>query len=166
VRLFRASARRRHRRIIPGERSAIVDGRHRNSGTIYGSPITKEACVIEVPIDFAILAATVTDPDTLRLYGERRLTFALCRFETRLRHVLVRLGDNNGPKRGIDSRCSITLQLRDGRHIDVEAVTAWPFASITLAAKRLNAALRRELEKAQLPVRRHRRSRFDVGAGT
>jgi ribosome-associated translation inhibitor RaiA len=120
--------------------------------------------MIEVPIDFAIHSATATDPDTLRRYAERRLVFALRRFENRLRHVLVRLGDTNGPKRGIDSRCSVTLQLRDGRHIDVEAVTAWPFASITLAAKRLNAALRRELEKTHLPVRRHGRSRFDVGA--
>ena len=120
---------------------------------------------MEVPIDFAIRSATATDPDTIRRYAERRLAFALRRFETRVRHVLVRLGDNNGPKRGIDSRCSVTLQLSDGRHIDVEAVTAWPFASITLAAKRLNAVLRRELEKAQLPVRRHRKSRLNAGAG-
>jgi putative sigma-54 modulation protein len=142
-----------------------VDGRHRDSGAICGSTVTKEACVMEVPIDFAIRYPTATDTDMLRLYAERRLDFALRRFETRIRHVVVRLDDTNGPKRGIDSRCSVTLQLRDGRHINVEAVTAWPYSSITLAAKRLNAALRRELDRAQPPTRPRRRSRFDAGAG-
>ena len=120
---------------------------------------------MDVPIDFVIRSASVADPDALRTYSERRLAFALRRFENRARRVLVRLGDTNGPRRGIDSRCAITLQMRDGRHIDVEAVTAWPFASITLAAKRLNEALRRELEKAQLSTRRRHRSRFDAPAG-
>lgn len=120
---------------------------------------------MDVPIDFVIRSASAADPDALRTYAERRLAFALRRFEARARRVLVRLGDTNGPRRGVDSRCSITLQMRDGRHIDVEAVTAWPFASITLAAKRLNETLRRELERAQLSMRRRHRSRFDAPAG-
>jgi ribosome hibernation promoting factor len=117
---------------------------------------------MDVPIDFVIRSASAADPDALRTYAERRLAFALRRFENRARRVVVRLGDTNGPRRGVDSRCSITLHMRDGRHIDVEAVTAWPFASITLAAKRLNEALRRELEKAQVSVRHRHRSQFDV----
>jgi len=120
---------------------------------------------MDVPIDFVIRSASVADPDALRTYAERRLAFALRRFDNRARRVLVRLGDTNGPRRGVDSRCSIMLQLHDGRQIDVEAVTAWPYASITLAAKRLNEALRRELEKAQLSLRRRHRSRFDAPAG-
>jgi hypothetical protein len=59
----------------------------------------------------------------------------------------------------------VTLQMRDGRHIEVEAITAWPFASITLAAKRLTEALRRELQKAQLSHRPRHRNRFDASAG-
>jgi putative sigma-54 modulation protein len=117
---------------------------------------------MDVPIDFVIRSASAADPDALRTYAERRLACALRRFENRARRVVVRLGDTNGPRRGVDSRCSITLHMRDGRHIDVEAVTAWPFASITLAAKRLNEALRRELEKAQVSVRHRHRSRFDI----
>jgi putative sigma-54 modulation protein len=120
---------------------------------------------MEVPIDVVIRSASAADPDTLRTYAERRLAFALRRFEHRARRVMVRLGDMNGPRRGVDSRCSITLELRDGRHIDVEGVTAWPFASITLAAKRLNEALRRELGKAQHSARRRRRTPFDTPAG-
>jgi putative sigma-54 modulation protein len=120
---------------------------------------------MDVPIDFVVRFARAADPEALRVYAERRLAFALRRFENRARRVLVRLGDTNGPRKGVDARCSITLQLRNGRHIDVEAETAWPFASITLAAKRLNEALRRELEKAQLSARRRHRTRFDAPAG-
>jgi hypothetical protein len=123
----------------------------------------KEVCAMEVPIYFVIRSAGAADPDTLRTYAERRLAFALRRFENRVGHVMVRLGDVNGPKRGVDSQCSVKLRLRNGGPpIDVDAVTPWPFASITLAAKRLNAAVRHELERAQVRVRGRRRSRFDV----
>lgn len=120
---------------------------------------------MDVPIDFVFRSASAADTDALRTYTVRRLAFALRRFESRARRILVRLGDTNGPRRGVDSRCSITLQLHDGRHIDVEAVTAWPFASITLAAKRLNEVLRRELEKTALSPRRRHPGRFEAPAG-
>ena len=120
---------------------------------------------MDVPIDFIIRSASVADPDALRTYAERRLGFTLRRFGSRTRRVLVRVDDINGPRRGIDSRCSIALQLRDGRLIDVESVSAWPSASITLAAKRLNEALRRELDKEQDVVRPRHRSPFDAPAG-
>ncbi len=120
---------------------------------------------MNVPIEVVIRSASVADPEAVRGYAERRLGFALRRFEDRARRVIVRLGDINGPRRGVDARCSITLELRDGRQIDVEGITAWPFASITLAAKRLNEALRRELEKAQRAERRPRRTPFDASAG-
>lgn len=119
---------------------------------------------MDVPIDFVIRSASATDPEALRVYAERRLTFALRRFENRTRRLIVRLVDLNGPKKGVDARCSIDLQLRDGRHIEAEAVTAWPFASITLAAKRLNSALRHELERAGVAARR-RRTRAGVAPG-
>jgi putative sigma-54 modulation protein len=121
---------------------------------------------MDVPIDFVIRSVSATDPTALRAYAERRLAFALRRFEHRARRVLVRVGDLNGPRGGVDSRCSITLRMRDGRHIDVEAVTAWPFASITLAAKRLNEVLRRGIEKAEQSMRRRHRSTFAAPDGT
>ena len=86
--------------------------------------------------------------DALRAYATRRLLFATRRFEGRIRHVMVRLADLNGPKRGVDSRCSISVDLIDGRHVFVHATTPWPFASLTKAASRLNAALRRKFDRA------------------
>ncbi len=119
---------------------------------------------MDIPIDFVIHSAGITEPDSLRTYAERRLAFALDRFEDRARRVIVRIRDINGPRGGVDSRCSIILTLRDGRHIEAESVTAWPFASITLAAKRLNAMVRREVERTRVCVRRRGRSPFDAGA--
>jgi AraC-like DNA-binding protein len=80
---------------------------------------------MELPIDFSIRSAGTNDPETLRTYARWRLGFALRRFENKIRRVIVRLGDINGPKRGIDSHCSITLQLRDGgAPIDVKLRSA------------------------------------------
>jgi putative sigma-54 modulation protein len=118
---------------------------------------------MEIPIDFVIRSLGTTDASTLRSYAERRLAFVLRRFENRVRHLTVRFEDVNGPRRGVDCRCGVMLQLRSGRFIEAEATTAWPFASMTLAAKRLDATLRRESEKAQA-VRHHPVSRFDAGA--
>ena len=102
-----------------------------------------------IPTDRADTAAA------LREYTARRLSFALRRFEDRVRHVTVRFIDLNGPRRGVDSRCSMALDLVGGRRIVVEATTAWPFASIARAAGRLNSAVRKEVGRASSSRRRH-----------
>jgi|SRR5687767_6501664 len=79
----------------------------------------------------------------LRDYTERRLAFAVRRFQQQIRNLRVRLVDLNGPKRGIDARCSVAAELTDGRQVFVAATTAWPFSSVTEAASRLSEALRR-----------------------
>jgi ribosomal subunit interface protein len=107
------------------------------------------------------------DPsEALRAHVVRRVRFQLDRFGHEITSVQVRLSDVNGPRGGVDSRCSITLHMRDGRHIEVEAMTAWPSASITLAAKRLNEVLRRGIEKAEQSMRRRHRSTFAAPGGT
>ena len=100
---------------------------------------------MDTATEFLIRAGQVDTADALREYAERRLSFVLRRFAHRVRHVMFRLVDENGPRRGVDSRCSITADLVDGRRIFVEASAAWPFAAIASAAHRLNAAIRREL---------------------
>jgi len=81
--------------------------------------------------------------ETLREYALRRLSFGLRRFQHRARYITVRLVDLNGPRRGVDSRCSITAELVNGGSLFVEATAATPFASITRAARRLGEVLRR-----------------------
>jgi ribosome-associated translation inhibitor RaiA len=99
---------------------------------------------MDIPIDVFVRADSPDATDTVREYAARRLGFALRRFQRDIRRITVRLVDLNGPRRGIDSRCSITADLTDGRRLFVDATAAWPFAAITRAAGRLNEAIRRQ----------------------
>ena len=99
------------------------------------------------PIEFVIRTGRPDTIDTIREYASHRLSLALRRFDNRIRQVTVRISDLNGPRRGIDSKCSIAIDLVDGRRIFVNATTAWPFASVKRAASRVNDALRREIHR-------------------
>ena len=95
----------------------------------------------------------------LRAYAERRLTFALRRFQHRVRYVRLRLTDVNGPRHGVDARCAVTAQLTNGRRLFVEATTSWPFKSVTQAAGRLSEAVRR-ISSCNQPLHSERSSRL------
>ena len=100
---------------------------------------------MDIPIDFLIRAGQADTTASLREHAAKRLTFALRRFSQRIRRVTVRLVDENGPRRGVDARCSMTAELSDGRHLFVDAISAWPTAAITEASGRLSEAVRRTL---------------------
>jgi ribosome-associated translation inhibitor RaiA len=112
---------------------------------------------MEMSIEFVARGKHNETMDALRDYAHRRLSFAVRRFQHRIRRLTVRLVDENGPRRGVDSRCAITADLMEGGHLFVESTTAWPFAAITLAAGRLSEALRRDAGRHML--RRGRRAR-------
>ena len=96
----------------------------------------------------------------LHAYAERRLSFALRRFQQHIRRVRLRMTDVNGPKHGVDARCSITAQLTNGERLFVEATTSWPFRSVTQAAARLGEALRR-ISSCNQPFHSERSTRHD-----
>lgn len=50
----------------------------------------------------------------LDAYVERRMRFALGRFEPRMRRVTVRVGDENGPRGGVDNAAARWFPLRSG----------------------------------------------------
>ena len=102
---------------------------------------------MDTQIEFLVRGEHGHTTAALREYALRRLSFAVKRFEHRVRHVTVRLVDENGPRRGRDSRCSMTADLVDGGQLFVEATAAWPFAAITQAAGRLSEALRRDADR-------------------
>lgn len=102
---------------------------------------------MEQPIEFMIRAGQADTVDELREYAVHRLSFALRRFDRRIRRITVRIADVNGPRRGVDSRCSMSVALTDGRQIFVTAISAWPFAAVSQAVSRLNTVLRRKGER-------------------
>ena len=117
------------------------------------------------PIEFVIRTGRPDTVDALREFASHRLSLALRRFERRIRQVIVRISDLNGPRRGVDSKCSIAVDLVDGRRIFAQATTAWPFASVTRAASRVNEALRREVGRTawHRPDVLHRADRTSAG---
>jgi ribosome-associated translation inhibitor RaiA len=116
---------------------------------------------MDIPIDFLIRSGREDTTETLRRYAERRLAYALRRFAHRLRRVSLRLVDVNGPRKGVDARCTIAAEFVDGRQMFVDATAAWPFAAVTLAAGRLNEAMRRERSRRT----EHRRRIASVSRG-
>jgi ribosome-associated translation inhibitor RaiA len=113
---------------------------------------------MEMQIEFFVRGIRSETTEALREYAVRRLSFAVRRFTHRVRHVEVRLVDENGPRRGVDARCAITADLVDGGQLFVEAIAAWPFAAITIAAGRLSEALRRQADRHAV----HRAGRLAV----
>ncbi len=101
----------------------------------------------------------VTDPltrDTLQRESERRLLFATDRFEPEIREIDVVLSDLNGPRGGVDKRCTLVARLRRGGTLEIQETRSSFVVAIRLAAKRLRLALTRQIGgKRQRVTARH-----------
>lgn len=98
-------------------------------------------------MDIQITGRNVALDDELRAHVERRLSFALGRFERRIQHIDVRLTDLNGPRRGLDQNCRIAVHLRPRGDIVVQDRSADPLGAVSAAAARVGTAVRRRLER-------------------
>jgi len=78
---------------------------------------------------------------------ERRLSFALSRFGGRVRAVSVSLVDLNGPRGGIDKKCSMQARLAPRGSVRVENKDSELPAAVGRAATRLARAVVRALER-------------------
>lgn len=90
---------------------------------------------------------------TLREHAERRILFALSRFAGRLREVRVRLADVNGPRGGVDRRCTVEVRGPGLRPLFVEVLDAEPLAALDRAADRARRAVVRALDRSRPRVR-------------
>lgn len=91
--------------------------------------------------------------DALRDHIERRVDFAVRRFAARIRRIVVRLVDLNGPRGGPDKRCRIIAFLEEEGSVIVEATDADAYAAASQAAGRLDERVRRALAKRRWPAR-------------
>lgn len=88
--------------------------------------------------------------DTLRVAAERRLRFALGRFERRIASISVRFSDVNGPRGGVDQSCRVAVKLAaPAGLIVVEDVDLDPLAALGRAADRVARAVARAVEHAR-----------------
>ncbi len=94
----------------------------------------------------------------------RRLGFVLTRHRDRIQRVMVRVGDENGPRGGVDKYCRIRVRLLDAPVGVVTDIGADLYATIDRAADRIGRVVVRYLDRrhsardlarrGELPVRK------------
>jgi len=87
--------------------------------------------------------------DALRQHLERRLRFALGRFDGRVLRVTARLADVNGPRGGADKRCQLRALLRPAAQVVVDDTDADLYAAIDRATERMGRAVTRAVQRAR-----------------
>ncbi len=83
----------------------------------------------------------------LRAYVEQRLRMALGWSAGRLRRLVVRLSDINGPRGGLDKRCKIEVHLSGARTVVIQDTEADLYCAIDRAAERADRAVVRQVER-------------------
>ena len=80
-------------------------------------------------------------------HTQRRLRFALTRTSDRIKRVVVRLGDANGPRGGEDKFCKIEVVLEDAPAVLIEDAGADLYAVIDRAAGRAGRTVAKRVER-------------------
>lgn len=83
----------------------------------------------------------------LRSYIERRVYFAVGRFDHLVERVTVRVNDLNGPRGGIDQCCRVRVDLIPAGHIDAREVHEDLWAAVDGAADKVGRSIARELSR-------------------
>ena len=83
----------------------------------------------------------------LRTHVERRLEFALDRYQDRIARVRVVLGDVNGRRGNRDKSCRLELTLRGYRAVRAAVTGGDLYAAIDTAAHRAGRTLTRTLQR-------------------
>lgn len=92
----------------------------------------------------------------LRTAVERRVAFALDRFEDRVARVRVTLDDVNGPKGGDDKRCQVDVKLRDGLRVRATALEADSRIAVDVAMHRAARSVVRAIDRLRKSALDHR----------
>ncbi len=87
--------------------------------------------------------------ETLRTHCERRVLFALDRLSDRVKEVVLRLEDTNGPRGGVDKACRVTLRLEHGKELTLEAKESTLVAAVDKALDRAEHAVIKAVGRAQ-----------------
>ena len=97
--------------------------------------------------------------DGLRHHIRQRLHFAFDRMGDRIRRVVVRLSDINGPRGGADKRCQLQVHLDQLPEVVIEDTQSELYAAMDRAAERAARTVARRLSRE----RAHRRDGLPQG---
>lgn len=96
-------------------------------------------------------------------YTVRRLRFVLTHHGDRIRRIVVRMGDINGPRGGIDKFCRIRVYLSNAPMAAIGEVGSEMYAAINRAADRIGRGVAKQLERSRIG---RRSGRGDAAAAT
>ena len=84
---------------------------------------------------------------------ERRLSFALSRFDSRIMRVSAIIEDLNGPRGGIDKRCRITVKMSGAKDVIISDQDSDIIQCIANAADRAGRSVARAIDRSQRSYR-------------
>lgn len=87
--------------------------------------------------------------ESLRDFTAKRLAYSLSHGTTRIKRVVVRLSDINGPKGGDDKRCHLELRLSGLPEIVIEETQSDLYAAVSRATERAGRTLARRIDQQQ-----------------
>jgi putative sigma-54 modulation protein len=90
--------------------------------------------------------------DALTHHVRRRLGFGLTRHSARVARVVVRLGDENGPRGGVDKFCRIQVHLVDAAQVVINDCGPELYAVIDRASDRAARTVAKRLERARFGI--------------
>lgn len=85
----------------------------------------------------------------LRDLAERRLLFALSRFDSRVIHVDMVVEDENGPRGGVDKSCRVTVSLHRCNDVVISDKDSDMGKCISRVSERLGRSVSRAIAKTQ-----------------
>ena len=86
-------------------------------------------------------------------HTERRLRFALTRTSNRIKRVVVRLGDSNGPRGGEDKFCRMQVDLEHAPPVLIEDTGDDLYTVIDRAAERAGRNVAKRVNRQHQDVR-------------
>ncbi|MGB7302220.1 MAG: HPF/RaiA family ribosome-associated protein [Burkholderiaceae bacterium] len=109
-----------------------------------------------------IQAASFPLTGALLEHTQNRLRHAFSQRSDQIMRVMVRLGDNNGPRGGVDKFCHLQVQLKDARTVTINGVGEDLYKVITRVATRAGLNVARQIDRAKSRVRRRRSGSLPV----
>ena len=101
-------------------------------------------------MQFDIEARQFSLTPSLRRHIEKQLRAKFTRFREKIGTIIVRVGDVNGPKGGIDKRCRLLVRTPGRKDIVINDRHTDLYIAIDRAAHRAGRALRRTIGRSRL----------------
>ncbi|HEY7790011.1 MAG TPA: HPF/RaiA family ribosome-associated protein [Vicinamibacterales bacterium] len=100
-------------------------------------------------MNIELRGVNVQTSEAIGRFTARQLTRTLGRFTRPVKRVIVRLQDDNGPRRGIDKTCRITIDLVRRGQVSVQARADDAYVAVSRAAERAGWAVGHRLTRAR-----------------